>query len=149
VKTPLQILILLALTAAAATATHYLHPRVPAWYAVETPMRDEDVTWDNVTQRWHKDVLWIDARPKDQYAAAHAPGALSISEQDADAQLADHMEELTTTKKTIVIYCSSDSCEASRKMREYILQRLPVPQIYVFHGGWKVLSKHVEEMKAK
>ncbi len=131
---------LLGLTGVAAIGTHYIHPRAPAWYAVSTPMRDEDVTLEAVAQRWHNDVLWIDARPKDQYAAAHAPGALLISEQDADAQLAENTEALITTKKPIVIYCSSDSCEASRKMREYILKRVPVDQIYVLHGGWKEMA---------
>jgi len=147
VNTPLQILLLLGLTGVAAVVTHYVHPRAPAWYAVETPMRDEDVTWKKVTKEWHGDVLWIDARPKEQYAAAHAPGALLINEQDADSQLAENNDALMTTKKPVVIYCSSDSCEASRRMRDYILKRIPLEQIYVLHGGWKEMEKHLGELK--
>jgi vacuolar-type H+-ATPase subunit F/Vma7 len=99
-------------------------------------------------KEWHNDVLWIDARPKEQYAAAHAPGALLINEQDAASLLADNTETLMTTKKPIVIYCSSDSCEASRKMRDYILRRVPV-DIYVLHGGWKVMEKRLGELQPK
>jgi rhodanese-related sulfurtransferase len=148
-KTGSQVLVLLALTALAATATQLFHPRAPAWHVVSEPMHDEDVTLSTVGQRWHNNVLWVDARPRDQYAAAHAPGALLINEQEADSLLAENMEALTTTQKPIVIYCSSDSCEAARKMREYILQRIPLEQIYVLHGGWKELEGHVAEMHAQ
>jgi rhodanese-related sulfurtransferase len=136
-----QVLVLLGLTAAAATLTHFFHPRAPAWYAVSEPMRDEDVTLEAVGARWKNDVQWIDARPREQYQAAHAKDALLINEQEADSLLADAMEALTTTKKPIVIYCSSDSCEAARKVRKYILERVPLEQIYVLRGGWKALEK--------
>ena len=134
-------LVLLGLTAAAATLTHFFHPRAPDWYVVSEPMRDEDVTLETVGTRWKNDVQWIDARPKEQYQAAHAKGALLINEQGADEQLADAMEALTTTRKPIVIYCSSDSCEAARKVRKYIWERVPLEQIYVLRGGWKELEK--------
>lgn len=143
-NTPSQVLVLLGLTALAATATQYFHPRAPAWYAVSEAVRDEDVTLETIASRWHNDVLWVDARPKGQYEASHAKNALLLDEQDADALLADHMDALMTTKKPIVIYCSADSCEASRKMRTYILERIPLEQIYVLRGGWKVLEKHPE-----
>jgi 3-mercaptopyruvate sulfurtransferase SseA len=147
-KAVFQVLVLLALTALAATATQYLHPRHPAWYEVSEPAHNEDVTLQIIAQRWHNDVLWIDARPRTQFVVGHAPGAILINEQEADMALADHMEELATTKKPIVIYCSSESCDLARKMRDYIMHRvMQVEQIYVFRGGWKELEKHLGELE--
>lgn len=136
-----QVLVLLGLTAIAATLTYFFHPRAPALHAVSEPMRDEDVSLENIGARWKNDVLWIDARPRGQYAVAHAKGALLINEQESESLLADSLDALTTTQKPIVIYCSSDSCEAARKVRKYILERVPLEQIYVLRGGWKELEK--------
>ena len=34
-------------------------------------------------------------------------------------------------------------------MRRYIMERVPVEQIYVLHGGWKELEKHPEVLQGR
>ncbi len=131
-----EVLILLALTLVAAAGTHFLHPRAPAWYEVDESLRDDEVTLKHISQAWKSDVLWIDARPAALYAKAHIPGAININEQELEAQLIDNIALLQDNKKPVVIYCDSSSCQASRKIKDYLAQRIPAEEFYVLRGGW-------------
>jgi rhodanese-related sulfurtransferase len=130
-------LILLA-TLVAATGTHFLHPRAPQWFVKDEPLAADEVTLDSIQQQWHGVVLWIDARPRDAFVAAHFPGALMLNEQAADALMFEHIETLQNNTKPVVVYCDGHACQASRKMAAYLRERLPGSAIYVLRGGWKV-----------
>ncbi len=129
-------LILLLLTAAAAVATQYLHPRAPMWHQSLEPIRDDEVTPAEVEKRWHGNVLWIDARLHEIYDKEHVPGAILLNEQELDALLTQHFEILQDNKKPIVIYCDGKACHASRKMREYLVEHLAMNDVWVLTGGW-------------
>jgi rhodanese-related sulfurtransferase len=129
-------LILLA-TLVAATGTHFLHPRAPQWFVKDEPLAADEVTLDSIQQKWHGDVLWIDARPREAFDAAHIPGALMLNEQAADALMFEHIETLQNNTKPVVVYCDGHACQASRKMAAYLRERLPGSAIYVLRGGWK------------
>ena len=81
-----EALIILAFSLLAAVGTHYFHPKAPAWYLNADPVRDDEVSLDDINGRWRGDVLWIDARPRSQYEAGHVPGALLINESLAEAR---------------------------------------------------------------
>ena len=129
-------LFLLVLTAVAAVATHFLHPRAPMWYQQNDPLRDDEVTLADVGKRWHGDVLWIDARLRELYDKGHIPGALLLNEQELDALLTQHILTLQDNKKPVVIYCDGKACHASRKMREYLMEHLALNDVWVLTGGW-------------
>lgn len=128
------VIVLAAILAAA--GTHFLHPRAPAWYRTEEPLREGEVTMALIRERWSGDVLWVDARLRRDYEAGHVPEALLLNEQEADQLLFDHFEKLQDNKKPIVVYCGSDACQASLKMAAYLRERLPSMEIYVLKGGW-------------
>jgi len=132
-----ETLILLVCTLVAAGATHVFHPRAPVWYLIEEPVGDDEVTLEVVQEKWKGDVLWIDARPRDQYDKAHIPGALLLNEQEADTLMFQHFEKLQDNTKPVVVYCDGAACQASRKMREYLKERLAIEEIYILRGGWK------------
>ena len=140
-RTLRETLILLALTLAAAAGTHFFHPRAPAWHEVEEPLRDDEVTLENLSRNWKNDVLWIDARPHGQFAKAHIPGAININEQELEAQLIDNIAVLQDNRKPVVIYCDSSACQASRKIRDYLAQRVPAEEFFVLRGGWQAWKK--------
>jgi hypothetical protein len=75
------------LAVAAAWGTHAWHPRAPALYLVQEPLRDDEVSMQAIQERWKGDVLWIDARIQEQFDAGHVPGALLLNEQKFDEQL--------------------------------------------------------------
>ncbi len=132
-----EILVLLTLTLVTAAGTHFLHPRAPAWYEVDEPLRDDEVTLQHISQAWSNDVLWIDARPAEMFGKAHIPGAININEQGLESQLIDNIALLQDNRKPVVIYCDSSACQASRKIRDYLAQRLPIEEFHVLRGGWK------------
>ena len=135
--------LILVATFLAAVGTHFAHPRAPQWFAKDEPLAADEVTLDLIQQKWNGDVLWIDARPRQAYTAAHIPDALLLNEQEADALMFEHIEKLQSTTKPIVVYCDGHACQASRKMATYLRERLPGVTIYVLRGGWKAWTdKH-------
>lgn len=125
----------------AAMGMHFFHPRAPLWYKVNEPLRDGEVTLEIITQRWHDDVLWIDARPLAQYKAGHVPAALLLNEESADQLMLEHFEKLQDNTKPVIVYCGSEACRASQKIANYLRDKLPVTEIHVLRGGWTVWSQ--------
>jgi rhodanese-related sulfurtransferase len=129
-------ILLLLLTAVAATATHWLHPRAPVWYLADEPLPEGEVNLTKIEQSWKGDVLWIDARTEERYRVAHVPGALLLNEQHFDQQLFDHIEKLQSNTKPVVIYCDAQKCEASKKVRLALTERVGLTNVWLLHGGW-------------
>lgn len=136
-----QALLLVLLAGAAGATSFWLHPRAPALYLVEEPRKPDELTLKDITERWKGDVIWLDARPKDQFEAAHIPEARPLNEQSFDEQLFDMLDLLQTNSKPIIIYCGGQKCEASRHVREKLLSRVPVEQCYVLKGGFPAWQK--------
>lgn len=132
-----QSLLLLLLSGAAAGATHTWHPRAPALYLVQEPLRKDEVSMQTIQERWNGDVLWIDARPQEQFDAGHVPGALLLNEQQFDSQLFSHLDTLQTNQKPIIVYCSAAKCDASRNVLERMRQMFALENAFVLKGGWK------------
>jgi 3-mercaptopyruvate sulfurtransferase SseA len=128
--------ILLMLTAVAAFATHWLHPRAPAWYLAQEKLADDEVSLATIGQRWQGRVLWIDARLREVYDKAHVPGALLLNEQELDMLLTEHIEKLQDNKLPVIIYCDGHACQASRKIRAYLMRNMGLTDVWVLHGGW-------------
>lgn len=132
-----QATVLFLLSVVAALATQAWHPRAPALYLVEEPLRDDEVSMQVIKERWKGEVLWIDARPQEQFDAGHVPGALLLNEQKFEEQLVGYLETLQTNQKPIVVYCSAAKCDASRHVLERLKQLLPIDNAFVLKGGWK------------
>lgn len=133
----IEVFIIVALSLAAAWGTHQWHPRAPAWYLSQEPLQDDEVTPADVKERWNNEVLWIDARLRTEYEAGHVSGAILLNEQEADSLMFELFETFQDNSKPVIIYCGSDACQASRKIKQYLQERLPISEIYVLKGGWK------------
>jgi rhodanese-related sulfurtransferase len=133
-----QALLLILLASAAGAAAFWLHPGAPALYLTEEPLQPDEVTLQDISQRWKGDVIWLDARPEDQFDAGHIPGAKLLNEQSFDAQLLEVLDILQTTTKPIIIYCGGQKCEASRHVREKLLSMVPIEheKCFVLKGGF-------------
>lgn len=136
-----ELVILVVLSVVAAMGTHFFHPRAPAWYLDSGPTAEDEVTVAQVEAKWKGDVLWIDARERAQFDKKHVSGALLINEQERDQLLFENIALLQDNQKPIVVYCDSGSCQSSRKIRQYLVERMPIEQIFVLHGGWDALAK--------
>ena len=90
-----------------------------------------------IAEKWHGEVFWIDARIAAQFETEHVPGAVSLNEQNFGQALFEQIETLQDLKKPVIIYCDSEKCDASRKIKEQLLQRVPLENVFILKGGWQ------------
>lgn len=131
-----QALVLVLLSGAAAVGVHFWHPMAPAWYLVVAPMQEDEVTVERVKGEFGGKVLWLDARPEDQFVAGHIPEAKLLNEQGFNEQLFELIDVLQKNTLPVVIYCGGEKCEASRKIKERLVESLPMENVWVLKGGW-------------
>jgi rhodanese-related sulfurtransferase len=81
-----------------------------------------------------KTVLFVDARPLEQYAQGHIHGALSLPWQDLDAHYMDVVDRLDGAKK-IVTYCDGENCELSHDLALF-LKDSGFKEVRVLVNGW-------------
>lgn len=135
-QTILQASLIALLAGVVAAAVYQVHPRAPALYLMLEPLRSDEVGLKEINERWKGDVVWLDARPRDQFNLAHVPGARLLNEQDFDNQLLEMLDILQTTTKPVILYCGGQKCEASRHVREKLLTMVPLENCFVLKGGW-------------
>jgi len=82
------------------------------------------------------DAIWVDARSEAMFAQAHLPGAFSLN----DANWEDNIIPLTgawlENPRPLIVYCSSESCDTSKRIAARLRAVLPDAEIYSLHGGW-------------
>ena len=123
-----MVLVLLALVPAALAA--WVHPKRPDWHRAEEGI---DLT---TALQWHEKVLWVDARPQDQYNAGHIPGALLLNSYEWE-ELLDPFLDQWKPGRTVVVYCSSADCDLSKEVAQRLRKEVQIPNVYVLKGGWQ------------
>jgi rhodanese-related sulfurtransferase len=131
----LQAAALLALSAGGAVCSHLFHPHAPAWYLRDETAGDHEITWEQVRDELGGDVLWLDARPAERFQTSRIPGARPLTEQAFDEQLFDLLDAIQTNIKPVVIYCDGGDCKASHRVRERLVESLPLERVLVLKGG--------------
>jgi rhodanese-related sulfurtransferase len=131
-----QALVLMLLSGVAAVGVHFWHPMAPAWYLVVAPPQEDEVTVERVKGEFGGKVLWLDARPEEQYVTGHIPEAKLLNEQGFNEQLFELIDVLQKNTLPVVIYCGGEKCEASRKIKERLVESLPMENVWVLKGGW-------------
>jgi rhodanese-related sulfurtransferase len=89
---------------------------------------------------WGDTAIWVDARPDDEFARDHVPGALSLNE-DRWTELLPQFLAVWSPGKKIVVYCSSLSCNASREVARRLRKEAELPDVFVLEGGWEAWQK--------
>ena len=87
---------------------------------------------------WGENAIWIDARPDEEFARDHVPGAVSLNE-DRWNELLPKFLAVWSPEKKIVVYCSSQSCNASREVAHRLRNQAqpPMQNVFVLEGGWE------------
>lgn len=129
-----QAAILLGLAFLPAIASALLRPPQPA--AWENPPRFGDEISVQEAERLGPQALWLDARPDAQFEAAHVPGAIQLNEDRWNELLPVALKEWSPARTTVV-YCSSQSCGASREVAERLRKEAGLKQVFVLDGGWE------------
>ena len=125
-----QFIALLFIAAAAAALAYAVHPHRPSYDATgpaEINLADIPPT---------ESVLWIDARPPTIFAAAHIPGAISLSEDAWESSLPAFVEAWQPGRK-IIVYCDSLQCRASEAVARRLVREFNATNVHVLKGGWQ------------
>jgi rhodanese-related sulfurtransferase len=89
---------------------------------------------------WGESAIWVDARPDEEFARDHVPGAVSLNE-DRWNELLPQFLVLWSPEKKIVVYCSSQSCNASREVARRLRHEAQLKNVFVLEGGWEAWLK--------
>lgn len=130
-----EILVLLLITIAAAGAMLALHPKTPGYEAGK--LEAGEIALELLPEN----VQWLDARTSAEFAQEHIPGAMLLNEDEWDYLLSEFLM-VWDPDATVVVYCSSQTCSASKAVAERLRQDMEGITVYHLKGGW-------EEWKAK
>ena len=91
-------------------------------------------------REWGDKAIWVDARPDDEFASDHVPGAISLNE-DRWNELLPQFLAVWGPGKRIIVYCSSLSCNASREVARRLRNEAQLSDVFVLEGGWEAWLK--------
>ena len=132
-----QVLILAALALAPGVGGAVYFRHKISWRSAILP--SELATVDQA-RAWGGNVIWVDARPDDEFASDHVPGAISLNEDRWNELLPEFLAAWSPGKK-VVVYCSSLSCNASREVARRLRKEAQLPDVFVLEGGWEAWLK--------
>ena len=85
---------------------------------------------------WGDSVLWLDARPDEQFEEGHIDGALQLNQDHWNDQLRTVLTAWAPERK-VVVYCSRLTCHASHEVAERLRKEAGLTNVYVLGGGWE------------
>lgn len=89
-------------------------------------------------------ILWIDARSEEDFRTEHIPGAVLLNAESWDSLLPE-MLRLWSPSRKVVVYCSRQSCDASREIARRLREEAGLKDVYVLTGGWETWKEAVHE----
>ena len=129
------ILATLALLPAAGEAI-YFRDKI-SW---RSPIPPSELATVTQARAWGENVIWVDARPEEEFARDHVPGALSLNEDRWNELLPQFLAAWSPGKK-VVVYCSAESCDLAREVAERLRKEAQIPDVFVLEGGWEAWVK--------
>ena len=132
---PALLLIALAFVPAIGEAI-YFRDKV-SW---QSPDRSSEMVNLDQAQSWGANAIWVDARPDNEFEQGHVPGAIPLNEDRWNELLPTLLAQWSLEKK-IVVYCSSQSCNASREVARRLRDEAGLKEVFVLQGGWETWLK--------
>ena len=154
-RLPGQVLVLLALSAAAGLTARALRASPLPWRqnwsnqvaekAAETGVRLVTLAETRALLD-RQDHLLLDARPNRDYLAGHLPGAFSLPVLELATYLGQVLP-LLSPAQPLLVYCSGTSCDESLQLAK-VLQQQGFTNLVLFVGGmaeWQQAGLQVEK----
>jgi rhodanese-related sulfurtransferase len=85
---------------------------------------------------WGDGAIWVDARPDNEFEHEHVPGALLLNEDRWNELLPQFLAAWSPDKK-VVVYCSTQGCNASREVARRLRNEAQLKSVFVLEGGWE------------
>jgi rhodanese-related sulfurtransferase len=132
-----QALVLLALAVVPAVGEAIYFRKNVSW---QSPVRASEMVDLDQARAWGNEAMWVDARPDEEFARDHVPGAISLNE-DRWNELLPGLLNVWSPDKKIVVYCSSQSCNASREVARRLRDEAQLKNVFVLKDGWEAWLK--------
>jgi rhodanese-related sulfurtransferase len=127
------VLLAIALVPAAVEAL-YLRDKIP-W---QSRVAESDFVEVETARGWGGNVLWVDARPANEFERGHVPGAVSLNEDRWSEALPEFLAKDWSPDKKIVVYCSAASCNLAEDVARRLRDEAKLPnEIRILKGGWE------------
>jgi len=102
----------------------------------QSPIPASELVTVDQARAWSDGAIWVDARPDEEFARDHVPGAFSLNEDHWNELLAQFLPNLSRDKK-VVVYCSAESCNAARDVAKRLRDEAQLKDVFVLQGGWE------------
>jgi len=102
----------------------------------QSPVPSSELVTVAQARAWNKGAIWVDARPDEEFARDHVAGAVSLNEDRWNELLPQFLATWSPDKK-VVVYCSSQSCNASREVAKRLRDEAQLKNVFVLQGGWE------------
>lgn len=128
-----MIITLLLLAALPAAVAAIIHPKRPKWE--RTLLSESEINLKTALD-WNEKVLWVDARPREEFESGHIPGALLLNSYEWE-QLLDPFLDAWNSNQKVVVYCRGEGCDLSTEVAQRLRKEVQIPNVYVLKGGWQ------------
>jgi rhodanese-related sulfurtransferase len=91
---------------------------------------------------WGDTVMWVDARPAEEFENDHIPGAILLNEDDWNGLLPQFLGQWSPDKR-VVVYCRAQSCNAAAEVARRLREEAQLKDnegkncVFVLEGGWE------------
>ena len=102
----------------------------------QSPIAASDLVTVAQARAWGGTAIWVDARPQEEFEREHVPNAVLLNE-DRWNELLPQMLATWSPEKRVVVYCSSESCGASREVARRLREEARLKNVFVLEGGWE------------
>ena len=102
----------------------------------QSPIPASEMVTVAQARAWGGNAIWVDARPDVEFEREHVTGAVLLNE-DRWNELLPQFLAAWSPEKSIVVYCSSQSCNASREVARRLRDEAQLKNVFVLKGGWE------------
>lgn len=131
-----RMLVLVGLSLGAGAISHFSNHSAPAWgegTVLEGEIAIEDIPAD-------ADVVWVDARERDQFEKVRVKGAILVNETEYYRCVGNFLVKCERDD-LVLVYCATKSCDSSRVIARRLREEIGAESVYVVHGGWDAIVK--------
>ena len=133
-----QALLLIALALVPAIGEAIYFRNKVSW---QSPVPASELVTVDQARSWGDNVIWVDARPDNEFEGDHIPGAILLNE-DRWTDLLPQLLGQWSPEKKVVVYCSAQSCNASREVAKRLRDEAQLRNVFVLDGGWEEWLKN-------
>lgn len=102
----------------------------------QAPIPASELATVDQARAWGDGAVWVDARPDEEFARDHVPGAFSVNEDHWNELLPQFLPNWSPGKK-VIVYCSAESCNAARDVAKRLRDEAQLTEVFVLQGGWE------------